>query len=1043
MASSDSNSPLNDPSYSRERLELETRVLAAALRQSLEIGDTAGSSLAHEQIFLLLKASQEMVVDEPVSLPREISIDRGRQLPDIDWGVSDDSSSSAAAANPEPAAASGQISGPEPSTETSFESSSENRPEASTETSSESWPEASTETSSESRPGTSPENSPEIYSEINPEIYSESSPASIVEFAPAPGVEANADSSTDPNDGQNPNLSSSGVAESFVGDSSSPDAVAEFAPFDNRQAALSSEGAEGEARNPQSFEPFQALQTVQSGQSGQSDQSDQSSDYHAKNTSAEQMHVREDGSIADPFVPSEAESAASDPSAVQAGDAVAEVVAATEAIAAAPVIIDENDYYQYLRVTEVADFASIHLAFWRRLRPLLRQEIGLIGPQRLTHLKKIQKLWIAHDILCDPVTRADYDFRRMGLRGGDQDDEEARLLTRKTLGPRTQLRIGELLQCAGLLEQTELDIAADMHKAMPEMMFGTFLVKQGFIEEDDLNCVLVGQQLLKTGDITVVQFQTVMLERSASGLDIGEMLLAKGYVSAAMLERAYRNQSEDTLVKVPVISAAGQVTKIDFSSHNKAPEVAASAAPPPETSAPVLQSIVTEPQDTADSEPTVTGEPDVIDEALAPNLLNEGLLTTPVLPTPVAPSPPMIITERTFNLGNAAPSWKDQLDWSSPDPEPVVAAVEPAIEFVPEPVAEFVPEVQAVDHSAALQTAAPDMVQGPLGFVSNSVSEPESGSESGSVYQSVAEPGPQAQPQTLAQSEPEPPVEPVELVDTVVKIAQIWAEETPREDDWVQERARKNTIANPFASREQSPSVSSFLSPRPVEHLPAEALPVDVSAFDSAADSAASFSSEKGRNLSQVSGDTADDTFSEIETSGNLPSLGQLELLDKSHEEQEQTEDLQQSARMAEVDKELQEHSIPKRGTGDWQIMSMPGSALTSLFLDEEPEAPARSSTGARDNAADRAGESQEDQLQTGPRAVHVLDMSSGADDQAPASADAGQIDSAGQVHSDAAQSLCDQSDNPDKVQSGAAQSNNNQPNNGGSKKPRRRRSRQ
>jgi hypothetical protein len=41
-------------------LELETRVLAAALRLSLEYGDTEGSSLAHEQIFRLLKACQEI-----------------------------------------------------------------------------------------------------------------------------------------------------------------------------------------------------------------------------------------------------------------------------------------------------------------------------------------------------------------------------------------------------------------------------------------------------------------------------------------------------------------------------------------------------------------------------------------------------------------------------------------------------------------------------------------------------------------------------------------------------------------------------------------------------------------------------------------------------------------------------------------------------------------------------------------------------------------------------------------------------------------------
>src|SRR5579883_278803 len=42
----------------KDRLELESRVLAAALKQSFERGDTYGVSLAHRQIFLLLKAQQ-------------------------------------------------------------------------------------------------------------------------------------------------------------------------------------------------------------------------------------------------------------------------------------------------------------------------------------------------------------------------------------------------------------------------------------------------------------------------------------------------------------------------------------------------------------------------------------------------------------------------------------------------------------------------------------------------------------------------------------------------------------------------------------------------------------------------------------------------------------------------------------------------------------------------------------------------------------------------------------------------------------------------
>lgn len=89
MTSGKAQPNLIDPDTSRERIELETRVLAAALRQSLEMGDTEGSSLAHRQIFFLLKASQEMGWEEPISLPPELA-QKSKPLPDIDWGVADE-----------------------------------------------------------------------------------------------------------------------------------------------------------------------------------------------------------------------------------------------------------------------------------------------------------------------------------------------------------------------------------------------------------------------------------------------------------------------------------------------------------------------------------------------------------------------------------------------------------------------------------------------------------------------------------------------------------------------------------------------------------------------------------------------------------------------------------------------------------------------------------------------------------------------------------------------------------------------------------------
>ncbi len=249
--------------------------------------------------------------------------------------------------------------------------------------------------------------------------------------------------------------------------------------------------------------------------------------------------------------------------------------------------------YELLDVAQVSSFEEIHRNFLRKVRALLVMEAKITDrKERHKALRKLQFLWIAHDILTDPVTRTDCDLRAIGLRGIldeiiPQAPEDA-----SQGGPsnRTPLRIGELLLCAGLLEPTELEIAADMHKAMPEMMFGAFLVKQGFIEEDDLNTVLLGQKLLRSGVITVVQFQTAMEMKRKEGKELSESLVVLGYVS----------QRE--------IYAATASTQFGVN-----------PGPPPERIEIVGQ--------TSDGKEEVT----------------------------------------SLELGNAIPSWKDQLDWSEPE----------------------------------------------------------------------------------------------------------------------------------------------------------------------------------------------------------------------------------------------------------------------------------------------------------------------------------------------------------------------------------------
>jgi len=195
------------------------------------------------------------------------------------------------------------------------------------------------------------------------------------------------------------------------------------------------------------------------------------------------------------------------------------------------------DIYGQLGVMKDTPAQDIHKRFIKLVLNLMLDRPAT--DQTEAQLERLQRFWFAHDILIDPVTRTDYDLRALGIKTGDYgivDDSQPLGAGSSQPEEPPSWRIGELLQAAGLLEQAELDIASDMHKAMPEMQFGRFLVKQQFIDERQLQAVLIGQALLRDGKITVSQFCLVMLEVGKSKRDIKEILLETGYISKSILK---------------------------------------------------------------------------------------------------------------------------------------------------------------------------------------------------------------------------------------------------------------------------------------------------------------------------------------------------------------------------------------------------------------------------------------------------------------------------------------------------------------------------
>jgi hypothetical protein len=584
-----------EPALTRERLELETRVLAAALRQSLERGDTEGSNLAHEQIFQLIKVSQELNFNEPVNFPREFNqVNQTRPksgLPDIDWGAAQDFAPASSAS-------------PSPMTNNQVVPVSK----------SQSYLDLGVVPAAEGAACGSSGSEEPAQSQESASVERDASVADLtLEFA----VEAKADVDADNDEAVGESDLASGFA---VGEDVGTDIVGNMAPPVAPQVSFS---PEPEPNNNPLFD-FMAIWS------------------NPKPVKAEESA---------PQVPPAAELPIAQPkSLVESGlDLVLKVTdPSLTALTAATNPL--GSLYELLAVPESADGRTIHRHCLVKVKTMLRQPENFRGPNRRASHRQLQELWIARDILCDPATRADYDFRRLGLRGAEAE-EVAKMVPAFAHTDKSRIRIGELLLCAELLEQTELEIAADMHKAMPEMLFGAFLVKQEFIAESDLECVLLSQQLIRTGKLTIAQFKAVMDERRELEKDISDILLDNGLISSDELLEAYRAQSEDTLVRVPVV--ANKSVELSLNQKNK--QSVDSVVPPAQESVPAQVSEVMAPEAAFVPPEDVELRPGGGGSELKP--------------------------KANLAIGYAAPAWKDQLDWSmAPEEDDMTAVAELACE---------------------------------------------------------------------------------------------------------------------------------------------------------------------------------------------------------------------------------------------------------------------------------------------------------------------------------------------------------------------------
>jgi hypothetical protein len=188
------------------------------------------------------------------------------------------------------------------------------------------------------------------------------------------------------------------------------------------------------------------------------------------------------------------------------------------------------DVYEVLDLPPNTSIDGVHTNFLRKVRKILGSKTRSKGVYPRKSLESLRKLWIAHDILTDPSIRKDYDANVLRWRNGMGPPVSAES-NKKAIPEAASLRIGELLKIAGFLDQTELDIACDMHRAMPELRFGRFLVRQDFIEEHQLEAALQGQRFLRMGVIDLERYKDAMEKFKESGKSLDVIMLESGYIT--------------------------------------------------------------------------------------------------------------------------------------------------------------------------------------------------------------------------------------------------------------------------------------------------------------------------------------------------------------------------------------------------------------------------------------------------------------------------------------------------------------------------------
>ncbi|PWT97710.1 MAG: hypothetical protein C5B53_07680 [Candidatus Melainabacteria bacterium] len=187
-------------------------------------------------------------------------------------------------------------------------------------------------------------------------------------------------------------------------------------------------------------------------------------------------------------------------------------------------VVDEHpaNYYEILGLDRFASTNEVEKAFLKRVRFLLSSQDG---DQPSSQFKEdIVSLFVARDVLKDPLSREEHDFQLLSLRRKSSPSATPswKWLEEIDAG---RMQVAEALMLAELASTSTLQMELELHETASLEQFKTCLVEDRVVSELQLDAAILARLLLKRGRLRKASLKRIFRAVKNFGVDFIDSLL--------------------------------------------------------------------------------------------------------------------------------------------------------------------------------------------------------------------------------------------------------------------------------------------------------------------------------------------------------------------------------------------------------------------------------------------------------------------------------------------------------------------------------------